>query len=109
MKATTPKEVLIATKYILDNVGWCQGNAWQNKEGERIRDKQDVLSGKSTLGACCLIGAISLVECDDLSRGEALRSIIEDVNTVAVSWNDSPGRTKRQVITMLNQVIKKVS
>lgn len=36
MKVHTVKEVLIAAKWILENVGWCQGAYFKDKEGHDI-------------------------------------------------------------------------
>lgn len=60
---TTVKEVLIATKWILENVGWCQGNMFQDANGKRLHQYQ--VSMKNPPSKCCLSGAIQLVVAEE--------------------------------------------
>ena len=106
MKAKTVREALVATRWIIDQVGWCQGRLYQAKDGNVIWYKGGIIPGN--LGACCLEGAMSLVEIDSeyvrFDAGKKIRAIGTDHTSIHI-WNDALGRTKEQVLAMLDQVI----
>lgn len=98
MRAKTVKEVLIAIKWILENIGWCKGT-WSK-----------YLNGKPV--AFCLSGACNTVEPEygwliEDAR-QAMRDVIYDVapNRDIASFNDSTLTTKKDVIRMLDKAIK---
>jgi hypothetical protein len=107
MKATNKKQVLLATRWIITNIGWCQGMAWKDKKGHIIFGKETILNGKATLGACCLSGAIGLVECEKTTMFGALNTIEKAIDqTHVTTWNDKKGRTKEQVLALLDKLIQ---
>jgi hypothetical protein len=111
MKATTPKEVLIATKWILTNFDWCQGS-WYKAADDKAISSRDILEGRVQLNSCCLDGALSLVDCDVSAAWSKANDLLEQDEAVhgmdgLVHWNDTKGRTKEQVINLLNRAIEK--
>jgi hypothetical protein len=98
-QATTAKEVLIAAKWILKNKGWCQNFFALTKNGEEL----DFGQCDPNLGCACITGAINMVEADKCTKAQALGLLPFDI----IDWNDKPGRTKKQVISMLDKAIKK--
>jgi hypothetical protein len=106
MKAKTVKEVLIATKYILENVGWCQGSFYLDKNGNCMGTCLYPYQ-YADLRACCLDGALQLVDTDARTRNQTyqtLRSFIPGI----ITYNDFEGRTKQHVIEMLEATIAMV-
>jgi hypothetical protein len=104
MKAKTIKEALIATRWIIDNVGWCQGRLYRTKPGK------DLYAGGfnyEALDACCLEGALNCVE-TEVPYNEAWNTINAAVSGGVVYWNDAPGRTKQEVLDMLDGIIAKL-
>jgi hypothetical protein len=108
MKATTLKEALIATRWILQHTGWCQGQYYMNKEGHSTMNP---LYG--SLGGCCLGGARDLVECDRAAlRSKLFGKILGAIKNVdnncytVVDWNDHPERTKEEVFALLDKLIE---
>jgi hypothetical protein len=109
MKATTVKEVLIATRWIIDNVGWCQYRSFQLEGGNSLdaywMSIEEVL--ERGVAACCLGGSIRLVEVADNALIDEARICIEEaLNGYVASWNDQPGRTKQEVLDLLDRVIE---
>jgi hypothetical protein len=106
MKATTVKQTLIAAHWILTHYGWCQDSYFVDDQGQAI------WYGSKYLGGCCLSGALVLVETEDSNyRFDAELLLLKVSNTsqthnIAV-WNDIKGRTKDQVLELLNQAIEK--
>jgi hypothetical protein len=106
MKAQTVKEVLIATKYILEHTGWCQGTYYLDRGGDLLdfNIRHDATK-HNQIGACCLSGAAFLVETDQLTLQKAREAISNIANQSIVGFNDKPGRTKKQVLAMLDKAI----
>ena len=102
MKAKTVKEVLVAARWIQDHLGWSQGHAHRNAAGNPAWINNDIRS-------VCLWGAISLVESeDDNLKYQARWAISQAVDSSnAVAWNDTPGRTKQQVLEAFDKAIEK--
>lgn len=101
MKAKTAKELLIAAKWILEHVGWCQHVScrWP---GPDVMGK-----GRGSPEAYCLTGAMNVVECEPSCPwpdATMLVSILIGSDQVAV-WNDDPKRTKKQVLALLDKAI----
>jgi hypothetical protein len=109
MKATTAKEVLIATKWILTHYDWCQLHWEIDVDGDCTSNPTEYTSGKRRLKSCCLSGAIGLVEADWATKYDALGAIDKAIGGTYVStWNDQAGRTKEQVLALLDTLIEKV-
>jgi hypothetical protein len=107
-QAITVKEVLVAARWILDNVGWCKG--WYAKDAEGVR----VWDYCTRSAACyCLMGAVAVVETTPELRNSALdllAVLVDPVNFASVSiWNDTLDRTKEEVLQIFDQAIKKAS
>lgn len=90
--------------------GWTQGNYAVNQEG--------VVIGYTSGNACkfCLSGALARTQNDfNLSwynyLSHNVRQLIENnlPDGDVISWNDKKGRTKKQVVSLLNKVIKSLS
>jgi hypothetical protein len=115
-KAATIKEVLIAARWILDNIGWCQGSYTKTKSGKPsvltpITLHSDNIGDISDISAACLRGAVWLVETKNhLLSDETFDFIqfkIENKYAQSMtSWNDDPKRTKNQVLSLLDKIIE---
>jgi hypothetical protein len=111
MKATTPKEVLVATKWILTHYDWCQGS-WYKAADDKSISSRAIIEGDVQLKSCCLDGALGLVDCDINAAYIKANDLLEQDEAVhgmdgLVHWNDTKGRTKNEVINLLNRAIKK--
>ena len=112
MKATTVKEVLIAARWILQHYGWVQGTFYLTTYGLRVPSIKALEPG-DTLKACCLTGALRLVEVEDRIHGlfdrtyDLVRQSAQEARWGVSNWNDTPGRTKEEVIALLDKAIAK--
>jgi hypothetical protein len=108
MKAKTVKEVLVAARWILSHYKWVQHSHTQYGYTDEGR-----LDPNKPIGFC-LIGAMDAVEIPneqfDLEplRNEAFRLLRNVIMGAGLaSWNDQRGRTKKQVLSLLDQAIEK--
>jgi len=98
--ASSPKEVLIAAKYIIDHLGWCQGRMY----------KYD----KNLITHVCAYGALHLVQVRSyLDKSNAIRLLSnflsKNTKSSGISaFNDTPGMTKDKVSKMFGKVIKSI-
>lgn len=93
-KAKTVTEVLKAAKWMLENVGWCQGTYVKNNN-----------AGKIT--AFCAAGAIETVNADVSLIDKALNRFGKVVGEGYIpNWNDASGRTLPQVLKAFDKAIK---
>jgi hypothetical protein len=116
MKAKTAKDVLIAAHWILTHYGWCQGESYKDVDGNPFSFLSERSSEK--LGSCCLGAALCLVEVDhssvtfnvyDEAYDEAYDMITSVLKVPNIPyWNDQQGRTKKEVLTLLDKLIAKV-
>lgn len=100
-KARSVLEVLVATRWILQNVGWVQGQYHKYVDGEII--------------GVCLMSALRLVDTQHVNHQIQARGLLyQDIEAEAVdidetfalgSWNDQKGRKKEDVIALLTQII----
>lgn len=118
MKAKTVKEALIAVKWMLENIGWCQQRFYQDSKGRSLGldNVHNFNSFLSAMKVCsmCLEGAIELVEVDD----ECVRGGMYDALDAAlaprygedevslIKFNDDVSTKKKDVIRLLNTAIK---
>jgi hypothetical protein len=85
-----PGKILIdAANYFSDH-GWCQGTT-TDKEGN-----------KCILGALCYVVEKNRYNFDDYFI--ASRRLKNYTKSTVYSWNDAKGRTKEQVVELLNKV-----
>jgi hypothetical protein len=102
-KATTVKEVLVAARWMIDNVGWCQKN-------------YRIVNDNHVPVSFCALGAIEevVVNSPDLIFGakSLLREQlgVKDANPYSYvpSWNDQAGRTKEEVLELYDLAITKI-
>jgi len=92
-KAESTTQVLIAAKWMIENVGWCQGRSIQMDESQKPV-------------AFCAGGAIAGVEADFYHKSFARDYLYRVVLTHVPEWNDHPLRTKKQVLKAFDQAIK---
>lgn len=98
-EAKSVKQVLVAAKWMIQNIGWCKGDFFKFKDGKEV--------------AYCLSGATGRVQTDPSLRQAANLLISQFIKEDPAftghipSWNDAPYRTKEQVISLLNKAIKK--
>jgi hypothetical protein len=110
MKAKTIKEYLIATRYIIDNYGWCQNSYFKFKNGAPFWEEMKIDS--QTFGGSCLEGAINLVEAVDglrIATINTIEQVLPDHMSLRTLpyFNDAPGRTKEEVLAFLDTLIEK--
>jgi hypothetical protein len=104
-RAKTAKEVLIAARWIIKHVGWCQGTYAKDVEGFSV----DPMYPDA---ACfCLSGVLDAVETDADYRSQAWQVLNEhilnnELGLSIVSFNDKKGRTKEEVLSLLDNAIK---
>lgn len=102
-QAKTVKEFLVAAQWILENKGWCQGYYRKNAAGQHVYVDADAAS-------FCSIGALWAVEAASphlLREAETLLSKI--VKKDVIMWNDTPGRTKEEILNVFEQAIKEAT
>ena len=93
-KAKNVNEVLKAAKWMLENVGWCQGN-YTKYDG----------AGKPI--GFCAAGAIEQVNADYKLIDKALTQFGTVVGESYIpSWNDKKERTLPQVLKAFDKAIK---
>lgn len=108
MKAKTATEVLQAARWILENVGWCQGSYYKDKNGSVVG-----LSARynpENVACACALGSIYLVEADDPhSIDNAITALAEASKLDSIAdFNDDPVRTKEEVLNLFDRAIEGV-
>jgi hypothetical protein len=108
-QATTVKEVLIAARWIIDNIGWCQGRYAKTSDGKGVDDFR-----RNKGDAYCSLGAIKVVEKSNSDMLEyqascAFQQVISrDLGSdVIVNWNDDLHMTKQRVLEVFDQAIER--
>lgn len=93
-KAKNSTEVLKAAKWILENVGWCQGQyAKSDDDGKYL--------------AFCASGAIDATVADWLIKSEAKDRLMVAISSVFIpEWNDGKRRTRAQVLKAFDKAIR---
>ena len=93
----TTKEALIAARALVEK-GWCQAADARDAGGLEC-------ASRDAEAACwCLSGAIHRA-CDGLAEDDAwdvLASLVGD----PVEWNDTPGRSKEEVLALFDKAIE---
>ena len=92
-------QILAAASELLVTKGWTQGESAKDKDGYCV-------PSYSPRATCyCLIGAIEKVapSWDGLEARDALRRVLGVDNIV--KWNDTPGRTKEEVLKAIDGAI----
>lgn len=98
-------EAVEYAKGVLNRYGWCQGNLAIDSLGKAV--------GVKSPSACafCTFGALWRTEYERPDLKEAVivaeRVLYHLVSAVA-NWNDTPGRTKEDVLVLLDRTIKYV-
>lgn len=100
--AKTAKQVLIATKWILENVGWCQKRYFSDHNDNDIT-YHDVVNRKIVPAKCCLTAAIDLVDASQYLKSKVHDLIFMKTADSAISFNDY--HSFKQVIEMLDAII----
>lgn len=111
MKAKTVKEVLVAARWIIENVGWCKGEF--AKSGDKsvwvgaYTTLEDAAKEAevSTVDAFCSLGAINAVDANHFLKEEAARIFHNSVGGSISYWNDNEKRTKSQVLKAFDRAI----
>jgi hypothetical protein len=93
--ARTVREVLIAAKWILENVGWCKGDYARSRDGRTV-------SGSSPEAAFfCGIGATYAVHCEDATLGQMARASLGNM----AQLNDRKRTCLRDVLARFDEAI----
>lgn len=106
-KAKNAKEVLIASKWIINHIGWSKGTMYRDQKRRPISNENSKHPEK--VYSCCLVGAIELVKADEKALEHAKGILMRATNGSIVCWNDTPGRTKSDVRAVLNKAIANAS
>lgn len=112
-KAKNATEVLQAAEWIIDNIGWTQYASFRDKIGLSIGGEASTELDKRfyhSVASVCLTGAINLVNASKASKAEALARLRLDINIddgALMDFNDEPGRTKEQVLAVVQEAIKR--
>src|SRR5215472_16812630 len=100
--AKSTKEVLVAAKWMLENVGWTQRKFARNKMGNSC-----ALDDYEQVACYCAAGAIFAVKSESeifINQARiALRGAMDAGSLV--TWNDEPGRTREQVLEAFQKAI----
>jgi hypothetical protein len=94
LRAKTPKAYLIETRQFIADHPWGQGSLFNERTG-----------------AYCVLGALDAVFVDDMdrisvqTRSDALRLLKSQGLMSLVAYNDSPGRTKEDVLAWFDTAI----
>jgi hypothetical protein len=104
-QAKTVREVLIAARWIQERLGWCQKSGYLF-DGRYRADRAHSCSPPTH---CCAWGAIELVQAKRLLLSAAADEMKEAVRSGDLpEWNDTPGRTKAEVLAAFDRAIKAV-
>ena len=116
------RDVYVRARELLLEKGWCQGYRALNAEGEPVF----AVAYNSSAVAFCLLGAMDRANYEIAQRGskpymglrclwpEVLEPVSKHIETlgnwsigssVIAQFNDTPGRTKEEVIAVLDAVI----
>ena len=111
------RDVYVRAKELLLEKGWCQGSRALDAEGESVR------AVDSRAASFCLIGAIARARYDVAYESgvnavgswwltaEPIESYVSTLGSWSIGssglaqFNDKPGRTKEEVIAVLDAVI----
>jgi hypothetical protein len=103
-EAKTVKEVLIATKYIIEHLDWHQGCKYRDKSGEHLSRSNEKF--ESELGSVCLLGGLSLVVANEYAVNKTECILRNHFGSPITTFNDAFGQTKEKVIKVLDEVIE---
>jgi hypothetical protein len=112
MKAKTVKEALIAVEWMLENIGWCQNDYYQDKEGNGIPPYNVHDFGPQLVGSMCLKGAIDLVVADPHVRDALYIQLHGTINCKMKNmsicqFNDLPSTCKEDILGLVKQAIRR--
>lgn len=102
-RARTPREVLIAARWIIANVGWTQGANATDVHGRGVPIDSKLAARFCSLGAI----DVTEVEYSIVSKEKTkdlLRQFLLPYSDI-VSFNDTPGRTKAEVLAVFDLAI----
>lgn len=103
MKVHTVKEVLIAAKWILENIGWNQNDYYRSKSGKRFDNHIDM----SDVASACSAGAIYLVEADVSLQEDTVDYLLQTIGGSVSRFNDAPSTTKEDVLAVFQKAIER--
>lgn len=106
MKAKTVKETLTAARWILENVGWCQGSYYKDKNGSNVG--LAARHNPENVACACALGSIYLVENDEPFAIDKAITTLADASKIGsiADFNDDPGRTKQEVLDLFDRAIE---
>jgi hypothetical protein len=109
--AKTVKEVLIAARWILNKLEWVQGAFYRYRHINHylLPDNNEPNRQWKDLEGCCTLGALNLVETAHLDlRDHAIYLIRKEVGGNPGFWNDYECHSKKDVLQVLNRLIKRL-
>jgi hypothetical protein len=117
VREAVPEDVtalLIAAREKLIS-GWCQGYFCEDKNGAGIDRKGQPIDPRSNVAVSfCLVGALQA--CEALQKDQkghtpeynaACTLLAEHIKFSPGTWNDTPGRTKEEVLAVITAVIER--
>jgi len=93
--ARTVREVLVAARWILENVGWTKGVYARNSRG------QSTLAQDAGAQCFCGMGATYAVLKQNMDLGIQARALLGDM----VAFNDAPSTTLPMVLARFDEAI----
>lgn len=110
-KAKTAKEVLVAAKWIIENVGWCQNAFAKDKNGQTIPPR---VHNAENIACVCSLGALELVQANLSIKMAAEKILLDTINQKprsfwrsVIEWNDTS--SKEEVVKTFDEAIKMAS
>ena len=97
--AKTADEVLIDAAQHIASVGWVQGEYYADENGKPVE-----AASRHKQSSCCLLGAIHVAAPDEYVYAEAVSAVEAKLGEPLDDWNDTPGRSKDEVIDLLRWV-----
>lgn len=109
-KAETPKQVLVAARWIAKKLGWCQWSFFRDKEGAVLTDMFVLGSHHiDRVASVCMLGALRLVETDEETRADAKSLLSKSLPTGSYStissYNDYGTTSKEDVLKVFDKAI----
>lgn len=100
-KLRSGKAVIRAMLEFYKTHGWCQKHMAADENGNRVWCESDEAKQFCLVGAELMVGLNARYDV----RNQAFDRITKIIGQHWSSWNDAPGRTKRQVMAMLRRAL----
>lgn len=104
----TPLQILTSARAKIEQ-GWCQGSLARNADGKRTGERASDAICWCAIGACWANADTSNLAACEVIR-QATDKLSDAVGARAINiWNDSPTRTKAEVLAAFDRAIELAS